>query len=209
MTESIEPPLASTIPEKPYTLVLVEDEGLYDTSWQSSLRESLPQNYGIQYCSQSLNLSSLDSALDEMGEDFATMPSVVLLARGPLVSWVAQYYLESLPLTGLIMVDPMMMDSSPESIEEVKGLYRTKNDLHLFDQIRSGAESRPLKLEAGVVPMLVWKTSTSRVLQASADLTAERHSDETGPFGEVQVDMVAVDGHSCPELISNWIDEVM
>jgi hypothetical protein len=204
--------MASTVPEKPYTVVLLEDQGLYETSWQSSLRESLPTKYGIHYCHQSLTaLSSLDAALDEMSDDFATMPSVVLLARGPLASWMAQYYLESLPLAGLIMVDPISLESSsPVLLRELKSRYsvdEATQELGLLDRIQSGAETRPLKLDAGVVPMLVL-TSSSNELQESARMTAERHSDIDGPFGEVLLESVD-DEEDLSERICDWIDEML
>jgi hypothetical protein len=210
VTESIEPPMVSSVLEKPYTLVLLEDQGLYETSWQATLRESLPAKYGLHYCHQSLTaLSSLDAALDEMSDDFATMPSIVLLARGPLASWMAQYYLESLPLAGLIMVDPISLESSSLALlEELRTRYavdEATQELGLLDRIQSGAETRPLKLEAGVVPMLVL-TSTNNLLLESARMTAERHSDVDSPFGEVLLETVD-EAEDLSGRICDWIDE--
>ena len=206
MTESIEPPLSSLVREKPCTLVLVEDQGLYDTSWHSSLRHSLPNEHGLQYCQQTITLSSLVAALSEMTDDLAMMPSIVLLARGPVASWVAQYYLESVPLAGLIMVDPVLEPSS-ELLEELKSLYSdvAVQELNLLNRIQSGAESRPYLLEPGVVPMLVL-SSINRLQEVSRSI-AHRHSNPSSPFGEVQVGTVESGDPS--ELINDWIEDVV
>jgi hypothetical protein len=207
VTQSIEPPIESLVPEKPCTLVLLEDQGLYDSSWNSWLSRSLPDEHGLHYCYQAITLSSLETALSEITTDLATMPSVVLLSRGPVVSWVAQYYLESLSLAGLIMVDPVF-DPSSELLTRLKNLYydASVQEHHLLNRIQSGDESRPLKLEAGVIPMLV--LSSIDLLQDSAQATAHRHSRLDSPFGKVRTVSLPIT-EDPSELISNWVEQVV
>lgn len=207
VTESIEPPIESSVPEKPCTLVLLEDQGLYDSSWNSWLSRRLPNEHGLHYCYQTINLSTLDAALSEITTDLATMPCVVLLSRGPVVSWVAQYYLESLSLAGLIMVDPVF-EPSPELLTQLRNLYSDESmqEHNLLNRIQCGEESRPLKLEAGVIPMLV--LSSIDLIQDFAQATAHRHSKLDSPFGKVPT--VSVPSTEDPsELINNWVEQVV
>jgi hypothetical protein len=207
VTESIEPPIASVVPEKPCTLVLLEDQGLYQSSWNSWLSRSLPNEHGLHYCYQTITLSSLEAALSEITTDLATMPSVVLLARGPVVSWVAQYYLESLSLAGLILVDPMFEPSS-ELLKELKNLYSDASvqEHNMLNRIQSGQESRPLKLEPGVIPMLI--LSSIDLLKDFSQAFARRHSRPENPFGEVRtVSLPSMEDPSV--LINNWVEQVV
>ena len=207
ITESIEPPLSSLAPEKPCSLVLVEDKGLYHTSWSSYLREALPNEYGLHFCSQVITLSSLEASLLEMTSDLEALPSVVLLARGPAVSLVAQFYLEDLPLSGLIMVDPIL-DPSMRLLDKLNGMYSEASieESNFLRRVHSGVDCRPLTLESGVIPMLV--LSSLDVLHAMSQSTARRHSSPNSRFGEVQVRRVGPDDDPSG-MINNWIEEVV
>lgn len=207
ITESIEPPLSSLVAEKPCTLVLVEDQGLYHTSWSSYLRDALPNEYGLHFCKQQITLSSMEASLAEMTSDLEAKPSVVLLARGPAVSWVAQFYLEDLPLSGLIMVDPVF-EPSMELLEELNSMYSedSLDETNFLRRIHSGVDGRSLKLESGVIPMLV--LSSLDVLHAVSQSTASRHSSPNSRFGEVQLRRVGHDDDPSG-MINNWIEEVV
>lgn len=160
------------------------------------MSDRLPLEDGIHVCRQSLPMTSLEEALAEMRDDLAVMPSVVLMTRGPLVSMVAQYYLESVPLSGLIMVDPIVDLTALAGVEELS------NTKLLLEQI----EARPLKLEPGVVPTLI--LSSKSQLQDASKQAAQRHSDPDGPFGDIQ--FVVLDDNEVPlNLINNWIDDVV
>lgn len=199
VTESHEPPISSDIPEKPCSLVYVQDESttLYERSWSGAMSDRLPLECGIHVCRQSLPMNSLEEALAEMRDDLAVMPAVVLMTRGPLVSMVAQYYLESVPLSGLIMVDPIVDLTALPGVEELS------NTKLLLEQI----EARPLKLEPGVVPTLI--LSSKSLLQEASKQAAQRHSDPDGPFGDIQF-VVLDDINEVPlKLINNWIDDVV
>jgi uncharacterized membrane protein len=56
---------------------------------------------------------TFDFALSKMKEDLRTYQTTIqsnptiLITRGPVLSWMAQFYLESLPLAGLVMIDPI------------------------------------------------------------------------------------------------------
>jgi hypothetical protein len=188
---------------------LTEDKGLYNQSW-TSLLQRLPKDYGIHFCCEKITLTSLKDALSDMQNDLRSFPSIVLVSRGPLVSLVAQYYLESLPLSGLIMVDPIT-DGCLETVEELIPLFAAngeKEEVSFLERISSGAEERPLKLERGVVPMLVVMTTES--LQEASQKTLERHNDPDSLFGEVKlISLRQSDNDSLPELISNWIEDAV
>ena len=65
----------------------------------------------------SMDLSHLGT-MANVGDDFlipeystpsTTSAHTVLIARGPIPSLVSQYFLESLPLAGLVLVDPLLL----------------------------------------------------------------------------------------------------
>jgi len=140
-----------------------------------------------------------------MSEDLKSYPSLVLVARGPLVSWVAQFYLERLPLSGLVMVDPFVEPCS-EVMEVIIrqgsiGKSSTSN-VGILSQIERGVENRELKLEPGVVPMLVLMSLDNQQIRNASKITAERHYDPRGPF-EVNIE----DAEDNPvEQIQTWIE---
>jgi hypothetical protein len=205
MTESIEPPLTSRVPEKPCSLVLVEDQGLYNASWSPILRDTLPNKHGLHFFNQQITLSSLEDSLAEMTRDLEGIPSVVLLARGPAVSWVVQYYLEDLPLAGVIMVDPVL-DPPTDLLEVLNSMYSVDSgaEMSLLRRIHCGVDIRPLKLESGVIPMLV--VSSLDLLQTVCESTASRHSSPHSRFGEVQVRR-AIPDDDPSGMINDWIEE--
>ena len=122
VTDVVAPPLDSQLPELPVTLILAEDDGFYGdespSSWHKEFAETLPTEYGMSYgrFSMSPNTSNLDQAMQEMKNNLTSdattfsASNVILVARGPWMSWMAQFYLQDLPLAGLVMVDPMLLD---------------------------------------------------------------------------------------------------
>jgi hypothetical protein len=141
-------------------------------------------------------------------------PHAVLIARGPWMCWMAQFYLEDLPLAGLVMIDPLPLDDMNginqfELVYEKKGLDKCNAGTAEFAMFQDYVNhKRALQLEPGVVPMLVLHTILRPAFKCAADNTARRHSDPNGPFGSVPV--LTLD---CPEeeaiidLISEWIDD--
>jgi hypothetical protein len=104
----------------------------------------------------------------------------VLIARGPIQCLVAQYFLESSPLAGLVLIDPLLLpddgrrteltsSSSSSSLESrwttslmelmsiIEQLHPPPKDNDEISFIHSLLQqsSRPLQLEAGAVPMLI------------------------------------------------------
>uniref|UniRef100_A0A7S2E9Y4 Uncharacterized protein n=1 Tax=Ditylum brightwellii TaxID=49249 RepID=A0A7S2E9Y4_9STRA len=123
----------------------------------------------------------------ELAADIGAMPpGTVLIAVGPVPCLVAQYYLESLPLSGLILVDPVILPPLPgentvaaaESAKEVLDILfqSNKKDNHpllhnlseceviertIVEDLAKTCSSwdRPLRLEPGSVPMLILSSS--------------------------------------------------
>lgn len=69
-----------------------------------------------------MHLSRLE---EELSSDIAQIPGVTLVARGPIPCLVAQYYLESLPLSGLVLVDPIIIPDYESMGDSVGQLRRT------------------------------------------------------------------------------------
>lgn len=208
MTESTDVSDFSGVLERPCMLVLTEDHLFYesDPSWQTSFGQRFPRDYGIQFSKMDLqNFTSLAAGLVEMEQDLGTEMNVVLVTKGPLVSWLAPYYLESLPLSGLVMVDPIEL--TRDSARDLKTLYPPDaTEQEVLDRICRGEDSRPLLLEPGVLPMLVLSTRVDFVHDASQ--VAARHSDPDGSFGRYTVKEIdGTDEDEIADLIHWWIDD--
>ena len=133
LTSSITPPVDVTI-ERPEMIVLSESM-LYNHSWKYAASNFYPSNelhfatidiMQPSSLSRPTTLKSIEhnmvqdlSNLNDVGDvdlppNYAARPTstsahVVLVARGPIQCLVAQYFLESLPLAGLVMVDPLIL----------------------------------------------------------------------------------------------------
>ena len=140
-------------------------------------------------------MTTFDTALSTMKTDFRTLgtliPSPIFIARGPVLSWMAQFYLESLPLAGLIMIDPL-----PFTTERAHELYQTQYDANKGSNNSTGSTSTgsttkgmilskeyydiiqdynehwdhwTLKIEAGSIPMLILSTKVSESMAMDDD----------------------------------------
>jgi hypothetical protein len=219
LVSTVDPPLYSDILERPCTVLLVEDRNIYQTSWREAFQEKIPKEYGMSfgYLELSTAPKSVDEGLKEMNTELPAFHDAVLVARGPFVSWYAQFFLESFPLKGLVLVDPLCFDRVDEQDLATNRLERDLQDHGLesareFQQLQAiynGLETRKLKLEPNAVPMRVFQTFPDPGYASAAVETAERHSDSDGPFGIVcvrdfslsnNIDEIMVD-------IRNWIDQ--
>lgn len=135
VTSSIAPSLDAAM-ERPESIVLTESS-LYHYS-NSHHKNKWTDAFQSFYPSQGLHFSSIDlfrtkhiSSSTESSAAIASLKSLestvaadlshlastigigaahtVLIARGPIQSLVAQYFLESLPLAGLVLVDPLLL----------------------------------------------------------------------------------------------------
>jgi len=112
--------------------------------------------------------------------------STILVARGPIMSLVAQYYLESWPLAGLVMIDPLLLP--PPLLTETASilLHCIPKDIYihptaewqttLLQQLRDGHYNRELKLEPGSIPMCILSSSVSKTL--SSDETSMHNNNQ-------------------------------
>lgn len=242
VTSSIEPPmiLDEGYMERPGVLALIEST-MYRGSWSQGFASTFP-NRGVYYMSIDLfsclsttnNASGAESFSrmhNELASDLSSHAEVVLVARGPLPCLVAQYYLESLPLSGLIMVDPLLIpksarndvDSDPDANLQTtaQSLMQTLSGANYFDkssitsvsntemqlidnlQHDTNTFDRPLKLEAGCVPVRVMYTADAAYeeeVRHCAELTAARHTpdDDEGMRGKVFIQKISetVEGES-------------
>jgi hypothetical protein len=217
LTSVLEPPLNSSVPERPCTVILAQDEYFYKSaSWDGHFSQKLTQDYGLSYAQWQLSTAhtDFDSALQEMSRDLSSIPSQVLVARGPWVSWMAQFYLESLSLAGLVLVDPLPLDNT-EAVRQLEALFQNLEtpppaSYALFEEFVNHWDHWSLQLEPGAVPMMV--VSTKPELESAALRTVQRHSNEkdggrgrrsTVPFVKLQ----GGDAEKILPTIAAWIDE--
>ena len=209
MTPAVEPPPEVT--ESPTSLVLTEDEGFYPSSWHDAFSAHIPQQHGMPYSrfSMAADTANFDAALQEMKNDLASQgSSTVLVTRGPWMSWMASFYLESLPLAGLVMVDPMQLDDMNginqfELQYEKLGLVDTLQ-YKLYQEFSENWDHWTLKLESGSVPMLVLYTNVRPGYKRCAENTALRHGDNVPVLKMPSTARSHAD--DCIGEVANWIN---
>jgi hypothetical protein len=231
-----EPPLDSSVPEKIYTIILTEDGGLYPESWHEQLSTKLPTEHGISYTNFSLStatdsqtetdassVSLFHQGLQEMKHDLSAenlgTTGGILVARGPWMSWMAQFYLESLPLAGLVLVDPLPLGDR-NSLNQMDLLYQ-KNGMqntleykmykNYVQHFKDNWSATALQLEAGSVPMLVLQSFNRPAFDKAAIKTADRHENLEGPFGKVMTYKLYEKGDDpakkdIPAILTSWIN---
>eukprot|EP00544_Gedaniella_sp_CCMP2646_P004531 CAMPEP_0202495930 /NCGR_PEP_ID=MMETSP1361-20130828/18321_1 /ASSEMBLY_ACC=CAM_ASM_000849 /TAXON_ID=210615 /ORGANISM="Staurosira complex sp., Strain CCMP2646" /LENGTH=237 /DNA_ID=CAMNT_0049127117 /DNA_START=41 /DNA_END=751 /DNA_ORIENTATION=+ len=208
MTESVEPLATSTVRERPCEVVLAQDV-IYDSCWQQSFSRILPHERGLHYCGISVDCKNLQGGLDVLKEDLLELPNPVLVARGPLMSLIAQYYLESLPLAGLVLVDPILIhhvDVLKELKTRLRG-DRTGIQREFVNELLTATRPRPLKLEPGAVPILVLQSIQDDIFRQASHDVAHRHWDPDGAFGEIPVhDLMSTecDATVAIDLLTEW-----
>ena len=207
LTSIQEPPVDSSVPEHPCTLILAQDDGLDDSDQWKSCFETVTDR-GFSQAQWSTQATDLDSALVEMGQDLSPIPSPVWIARGPWTSWMAQFYLESLHLSGLVLVDPLPLDQT-RGIQEMEAFLKARSSATtaMFQDFANHWDHWTLKLEPAAVPMMVISTKPS--WKWAAEYTAERHSidDEIVPI--VYCSDSSADGQEAVliETIMEWVNE--
>jgi hypothetical protein len=131
VTHAQEPP-EDTPNLRPTRAVLIQDRDLYYASsqvaWDVEMGNLLTKKYGMSYgCVEMVDMYAAPSSeigrweqawWHETQKDLAgfhdpASKQILLIARGPLVSWLSQLYLMKLvpKLSGLIMIDPLPLDS--------------------------------------------------------------------------------------------------
>jgi hypothetical protein len=220
LTQAVEPCPSSDVPERPCTVILAEHPDLYGgNSWHPVFQGRFPADFGVTYRHWSMDPSralTVDDALNQLMNDLSTIPDAVLVARGPWMSWLSQFFLESLPVKGLVMVDPMPLDDK-RGIELFQAQYREAKltesiEYRLFQDFLMHWDHWTLKLEPGSVPMLVLVSRTGSEVRSLAEETARRHSVvDCGDDSEVPVvDLVAeeLDGRAVEAVVavSDWIE---
>jgi hypothetical protein len=165
-------------------MILIESN-LYKQQWRSSFSLFYPSR-GIQFASIDITASNheqdettttLESMEQTLSRDISSLSEsayTILIARGPIQSLVAQYYLESLPLAGLVLVDPLILpEDGRNGVADgrwkgsVETLLTMINDATI-DGMRSRLKPNELKDETCTT------TSLSReldLLQSLVDIT--------------------------------------
>uniref|UniRef100_A0A7S3L4Q7 Uncharacterized protein n=1 Tax=Amphora coffeiformis TaxID=265554 RepID=A0A7S3L4Q7_9STRA len=182
MTPTIEPP--PNVTESPLSMILAEDEGFYSSSWHDTFAAQVPEQHGMGYRMFSLaaDTANFDAALQEMKNEISLEgPNSVLVTRGPWMSWMASFYLESLPLAGLVMVDPMQLDDmngiNQFVLQYEKLGLQDSLQYKLYREYAEHWDHWTLKLEPGAVPMLVMYTNVRPGYKRCAENSALRHGE--------------------------------
>lgn len=207
----IQEPSPATVLERPCTIILAQDDNFYHDCWHERMRHTVVENYGFSYAEWWLHShrqaplqqdseshagenDAMDDALRELSNDLSHLAHQTLfIARGPCISWVIQFYLESFPLAGLILVDPIPFDDT-DSVRALERFYEqqkaeqhhTKSQIHqashgngtrtlsrVFYDYANHGEHWSLRLEPGAVPMLI--VSTQPQWESAAQRTRRRH----------------------------------
>jgi hypothetical protein len=238
-TSVVEPQLsrpATLVPELPCTVVLAEDKSLYESSWHDLFQQQFPDptadvDGACAYAYWDLaSTTTMDGAINTLARDLKSpstpespvlppLHNVVFVARGPVVSWILQFHLESLPLLGLVLIDPLDFDGKERVAQQYEN-YCTEtrpdlqytNSYRIFQDYVQHYDHWTLRLEPGVVPMCVIstkaRTSNPDFWQAAAARTSRRHTMVNGPFGPVAMyiptpaDSVLTHGNFCPDVFS-------
>jgi hypothetical protein len=165
------------------------------SSWSSTFQLKVPIEYGMSFASISfqeqsdkfsgthnpLTISECVNTLKT--SDLPKLADAVLVTRGWFSSLCALYYLESYPLRGLIMVNPLSFHL--DDVDNVQHpsfpQYILHENWHRFENCNE------LLLEPNAVPMMVVSTIPTTPWIRAAHNVADRHSDEDGPYGIVPV----------------------
>ena len=150
--------------ERPCSIVLVQDDVMEreeQDGWNSFFQTHIPTRYGMSYGTisfSSLSSSSSSSSVSslwltslmtscheeleqELAHDLATIPNTVLIAHGPFACWLAQGYLESYALLGLVLVNPIPFDH-PQLEEMFQQKNHNQQQLHHQQQQSTSATNR-------------------------------------------------------------------
>jgi hypothetical protein len=224
------------VEKHPFTLVLAEDEAIIEGllskkepqeryrlnySWFDHFSKEVPKmgtsfsRFELKKSTTNIEHNSFGGAVNELIEDIVSIPQPVLVARGPFMSWIAQFYLQKdLPLSGLVMIDPLTFDQ-----DDVCTNYQDRLELY-FPEERSmpdefelldeylwthDEEAFAMKIKQGVCPMLVATTQTDELWRDHANITAQRYTSCTADKVPV-VDLDALDVDNCVRKICDWVD---
>jgi len=239
---TVETPLDSLVIEKPYTFILMEDEtcslmltqsnkknnnnhqeNSVSKSWINAFRSKVPADYGMSFASISLNWQhdlggnpSVFGGLQALKScRLSSISDAILVTRGPVASLCAQYYLESMALQGLVMIDPILMDDEDNGHEEISSLLSRLYQQPTDDEDKERFRSSRLLVEPTAVPMMVVMTiPDSKAWSHSSQFVAARHGDPDGPYGIVPiVDLTEMDeteansATTVLDRINEWIDQ--
>lgn len=169
----------------------------------------------MAYATLTLEGKDLEEKIAEMKVDLSSFHDAILVTRGPIASWVAMFYLESLPLNGLVAIDPIQFDDLMHA-KDVIGVDRcgdVEGEYHLFLE----ASKKKLKLEPNAVPMLILDSLTGGPIggrggpsREECERVARRHGDENGPYGLVMVqECPATNPGAVIEIIDEWVESIL
>lgn len=194
-----------------------------EKSWINAFRSKVPVDYGMSFASISLNWQhdlggkpSVFGGLQALKScRLSSISDAILVTRGPVASLCAQYYLESMALQGLVMIDPILMDDEDNGHEEISSLLSRLYQQPGDDEDKERFRSSRLLVEPNAVPMMVVMTiPDSKAWSHSSQFVAARHGDPHGPYGIVPiVDLTEMDetevnpAITVLDRINEWIDQ--
>jgi hypothetical protein len=209
-----------TVLEKPCTVIWLEDDHyMYNNinneqtlSWHETLRSRIPMECGMSFASISFESPKLMNVTERLealkASNLPRIHDAILIARGPIASLCAQYYLESFSLLGLVMVDPILLDNDDNDDDDDNDNDNDNNnvDRSLLREVMSNMvvddtdwkrfENCKLLLEPNAVPMMVILATENASWKKASKKVADRHSDLDGLYGIVPVVDISEEGHN-------------
>lgn len=217
-----EPPLHVEI-ERPCTVLLLEDDSLYPSSWSDLMTSTIPSDFGMSCGTIEIPTDSQETfqdRVDYLKWSLLGIPDAMLIARGPIASWTAQLYLESFSLIGLVAVDPILMDRPRGSVEDQAILHlldtlqstMKKQDTELLRRVLNGEEGRRLKLEPGPCPLLFTVSMSEDIFVETTKHSSQRHESDESPFGppsflDISEASSATNENDLLVALSDWVDD--
>jgi hypothetical protein len=161
----------------------------------------------MAYATLTLERMGLNERVNEMKQDLSTFHDAVLITRGPLATWTALFFLESLPLTGLVGVDPVQFDDPNHDRDAFLQTFARDK---LTSRLILEASEKRLQLEPNAVPMLILHSIGDGASRMQCDIVASRHGDPEGPFGVVKVrECPSDDPEFAMQEIDEWIESIL
>mmetsp|Transcript_14725 Transcript_14725/g.22835 ORF Transcript_14725/g.22835 Transcript_14725/m.22835 type:complete len:284 (+) Transcript_14725:3-854(+) len=151
-------------------------------------------NYPMKYI--------LNDLVDDLQMDIGATTGSIVVTYGAFTSIVAQYYLESWALSGLVMIDPVLPQLSTVDGNEIRGDTGGEKSTLARSLFCEQSTNRRLKLEPGSAPMLVLSCSSfgdNDFLAGAAQSVADYHGGDYIRKDEKNLKLNNV--------IFEWIDE--
>ena len=148
---------------------------------------------------------NLNALTDDLQLDIGRTTGSILVTYGAFTGIIAQYYLESWALSGLVMIDPVLPLATQFESRIDNGGEEAKLIRSQFDD---SVANRKLKLEPGSAPMLILSCCSSSgdddFLAGTAQAVADYHYSD---YMRISSDSKNTESVELNDIIFKWIDD--